>query len=72
MFGTSNFLSRFSYPSRLSQALPTVPAASVTDADEDNGRRSRRMLKRFRLFTRPTLARRDAPFPKQCRIERSL
>ena len=47
VFGTSDFLSRFSRPSRLSQALPTVPAASVTDADEDNGRRSRRMLKRF-------------------------
>jgi hypothetical protein len=47
VFGTPNFLSRFSRPSRVSQALLTVPVASETDADEDNGRRSRRVLKRF-------------------------
>jgi hypothetical protein len=29
-----------------------------------------RMLKQFRLLTRPTLARRDAPCPKQGRSER--
>lgn len=28
-----------------------------------------RMLKKFRLLTRPTLARRDVPFPKQGRSE---
>ena len=31
------------------------------------GERSRRMLKKARLLTRPTLARRDAPGPKQGR-----
>ena len=30
----------------------------------------RRMLKKARLLTRPTLARRDAPCPKQGRSER--
>jgi len=30
------------------------------------------MLKKARLLTRPTLARRDAPFPKQGRSELSL
>jgi hypothetical protein len=33
---------------------------------------SRRMLKKTRLLTLPTLARRDAPYPKQGRSERSL
>jgi hypothetical protein len=31
------------------------------------GVRSRRMLKKASLLTRPTLARRDAPYPKQGR-----
>ncbi len=33
------------------------------------GRMSQRMLKKSRLLTRPTLARRDVPFPKQGRSE---
>src|SRR5437016_14656109 len=33
---------------------------------------SRRMLKKARLLTRPTLARRDAPYPMQGRSELSL
>ena len=36
----------------------------------DNRRTARRMLKKARLLTRPTLARRDAPCPKQGRSER--
>jgi hypothetical protein len=33
-------------------------------------KRPRRMLKKARLLTRPTLARQDAPFPNQGRSER--
>ena len=36
------------------------------------GEHSRRMLKKARLLTRPTLARQDAPCPKQGRSELSL
>ncbi|TKS61309.1 MAG: hypothetical protein EWM73_02976 [Nitrospira sp.] len=36
----------------------------------DSRRTSRRMLKKTRLLTHPTLARRDAPGPKQGRSKR--
>ena len=36
----------------------------------DNGRTLYRMLKKASLLTRPTLARRDAPCPKQGRSKR--
>ena len=35
----------------------------------NNGRTPRRMLKKSRLLTRPTQARRDAPCPRQGRSE---
>jgi hypothetical protein len=33
---------------------------------------ARRMLKKFRLLTRPTLARQDAPYPNKAAGERSF
>jgi hypothetical protein len=42
----------------------------MTCMSETRGECRRRMLKKARLLTRPTLARRDAPYPKQGHSER--